>query len=69
MRLGLTYAKGNQVAAEGLISWKENGLVRESPFISFLLLDKEGLIIRERRYWFLDNWPESDRVKERLSLI
>jgi len=68
VRLALTYAKGNQVVAEGVISWTQEGDRRESPFISFLLLDKDGLIIRDRRYLSLDNWPGADDVIARLDL-
>ena len=68
MRLGLTYAKGNQVAAEGVVSWTENGVARETPFISFLLLDQDGLIIRDRRYITLANWPGADKMAARLGL-
>ena len=68
MRLGLTYAKGNQVAAEGVVSWTENGVARETPFISFLLLDQDGLIIRDRRYLTLSNWPGADKMAARLGL-
>jgi hypothetical protein len=66
MRPGLTYAKGNQVVVEGVVSWTQNGSQSESPFISFLLLDEDGLIIRERRYLSLDNWPGAGRMRERL---
>ena len=66
MRLGLTYAKGNQVAAEGVVAWSEGGVAKESPFISFLLLDEDGLVIRERRYLSLDNWPGAEKLKARL---
>lgn len=52
-----TYAKGNQVVAEGIMSWTENGIYKESPFISLLLFDKDGLIIRERSYFNLAHWP------------
>jgi len=68
MRLGLTYAKGNQVAAEGVVSWTENGVAGETPFMSFLLLDKDGLIIRDRRYITLANWPGADKMAARLGL-
>ena len=68
MRLGLTYAKGNQVAAEGVVSWTENGVARETPFISFLLLDQDGLIIRDRRYLTLSNCPGADKMAARLGL-
>jgi len=68
MRLALTYAKENQVAAEGVVSWTENGAARESPFISFLLLDGNGKVIRERRYITLGNWPGADKIVARLGL-
>ena len=68
IRLGMTFAKGNQVAAEGVVSWNKDGIATETPFISFLLLDKDGLIIRERRYPAMDNWPGADKVKARLGL-
>jgi hypothetical protein len=68
MRLALTYAKGNQVAVEGVVSWTENGIAKEAPFISFLLLDKDGLVIRDRRYLTLDNWPGADKMVARLGL-
>jgi hypothetical protein len=68
MRLALTYAKGNRVTAEGVLSWTDNGVARESPFISFLLLDKDGKVIRDRRYITLDNWPGADKVVARLGL-
>ena len=68
MRLGLTYAKGNQVAAEGIIFWTENGVIRESPFISFLVLDQDGIVIRERRYITLSNWPAAEKITARLGL-
>jgi len=68
MRLGMTYAKGNQVVAEGVVSWNRDGHDTESPFMSFLLLDEDGLIIRERRYLAMDNWPGADRMMERLGL-
>ena len=68
VRLGLTYAKGNQVVAEGIVCWSQNGSATETPFISFLLLDEDGLVIRERRYPTLDNWPGADRLAARLGL-
>ena len=68
MRLGMTYAKGNQVVAEGVISWNRDGRDTESPFMSFLLLDEDGLIIRERRYHGIDNYPGADEMIERLGL-
>jgi hypothetical protein len=68
MRLALTYAKGNQVAAEGVVSWTEDGVAKESPFICFLLLDEDGLVIRERRYLTMDNWPGAKQMMERLGL-
>ncbi len=68
MRLALTYAKGNQVVAEGIISWNEDGTDKEAPFISFLMLDRDGLVIRDRRYLTLDNWPGATNMKARLGL-
>jgi hypothetical protein len=68
MRLGMTYAKGNQVVAEGVISWNRDGSATETAFISFLVIDEDGLIIRERRYHGMDNWPGEDRVRARLGL-
>ena len=68
MRLALTYAKGNQVVAEGIVSWSEDGVPKETPFVSFLLLDKDGLIIRDRRYLTMSNWPGADKVAARLGL-
>jgi len=64
----MSYAKGNQVVVEGIISWTEKGEFRETPFISFLLLDQDGLIIRDRRHITLKNWPGADKLKERLGL-
>ena len=68
MELLMTYAKGNQVIAEGVLSWTEDGIQRDAPFISFLLSDKDGLIIRERRYHTLSNWPGAEEVARRLGL-
>jgi len=68
MRLALTYAKGNQVVAEGIVSWTEHSVAKESPFISFLLLDKDGLVIRDQRYLTMDNWPGAEKVIARLGL-
>jgi hypothetical protein len=68
MRLAMSYAKGNQVVVEGIISWTEKGVFRETPFISFLLFDKDGLIIRDRRYITLQNWPGAYKMKEQLEL-
>ncbi len=68
MRLAMIYAKGNQVVVEGIISWNVKGIFKETPFISFLLLDKDGLIIRDRRYITLQNWPGADKMKEQLGL-
>jgi len=56
-RLGMTYAKGNQVVAECVVSWTDDGVAKEVPFISFLLLDADGLVIRERRYFSAMKWP------------
>ncbi|TLN18286.1 hypothetical protein FDZ71_05835 [bacterium] len=68
MRIVMTYAKGNQVAAEGIVTWTTNGVARESPFISFLLLDAEGKVIRERRYITLGNWPGANTMAARLGI-
>lgn len=68
IRTGMTYAKGNQVAAECVVSWTEDGIDKESPFISFLLLDDDSLIIRERSYMTMVNWPGADRMIELLGL-
>lgn len=57
MRLVDAHAKGNQVIAEGIVSWTEDGVYKESPFLTFLLFDKDGLIIRDRRYINTDHWP------------
>lgn len=62
MRLGMTYAKGNQVVAEGVVSWNANGKSEAVPFISFFLLDQDGLIIRERRYLTLEYWPVASAI-------
>jgi len=66
--LGITYAKGNQVVVEGYVSWTDRGVLRESPFISFLVLDADGLVIRERRYLTRFNWPGVNGVMARLGL-
>ncbi|MEE8397617.1 MAG: hypothetical protein V3S89_01345 [Desulfobacterales bacterium] len=68
IRVGMTFAKGNQVVAEGVVLWNKDGVATETPFISFLVLDKDGLIIRERRYPAMDNWPGAERVMARLGL-
>jgi len=68
MHLAMSYAKGNQVVVEGIISWTEKGIFKESPFISFLLLDKDGLIIRDRRHSTLQNWPAAEKMKKQLGL-
>lgn len=57
MRLVDTHAKGNQVIAEGIVSWTEDGVYKENPFLTFLLFDKDGLVIRDRRYINTDHWP------------
>ncbi len=67
-RLGITYAKGNQVVAEGIVTWSQEGVPRESPFISFLLLDNNGKVIRERRHITMSNWPGADQVISHLGL-
>ena len=66
MRIGMTFVKGNQVVAEGIVSRTDDGIEKESPFISFLLLDEEGLIIRERSYFDAAHWPGGDRIVARL---
>lgn len=68
VRLGMTYAKGNQVVAEGVVAWEKDGVANESAFISFLLLDEDGLIIRERRYPTMDHLPGADKLAARLGL-
>jgi hypothetical protein len=67
-RLGMTYAKGNQVVAEGVVSWSRDGSATETPFITFLLLDEDGSIIRERRYHAMESWPGADGMMQRLGL-
>jgi hypothetical protein len=54
--------------AEGVVSWTEDGVAQEAPFMSFLLLDQDGLLIRDRRYLTMDNWPGATKVKARLGL-
>ena len=68
MRIAMSYAKGNQVVVEGIITWTEEGNYKESPFLSFLLLDTDGLIIRDRRHITLQNWPAADKIKLRLGI-
>lgn len=68
IRLGPTYAKGNQVVVEGVVCWNSDDIPIETPFISFLLLDKDGFIIRERRYPTIDNWPGADKLLAHLGL-
>lgn len=68
IRIGMTFAKGDQVAAECIASWNEDGVEKESPFISFLLVDEDGMIIRERSYMNMAHWPGADKVIERLGL-
>jgi len=62
LRTMLVYAKGNQVIAECVISWTDNGIYKETPFISFLILDGDGLIIRDRRYLVMTHWPGADQM-------
>jgi hypothetical protein len=50
------------------VSWTEDGVARESPFISFFVLDAEGKIIRDRRYITMANWPGADSMAARLGL-
>ena len=59
-----TYAKGNQVAVECIMSWTEGGEYFESPFFSILLLDAAGRIIRDRRYLTLNHWPFAQAFKD-----
>jgi hypothetical protein len=68
MRLVFTYARGNQVVVEGIISWSEEGAYQETPFISFLLFDKDGLIIRDRSYVNLEHFPGADEIVKILRL-
>ena len=68
MHLAMSYAKGNQVVVEAILSWTDQGTLRETPFISFLLLDKDGLIVRERRHITMQNWPAAKKIKERLGI-
>lgn len=68
MRIAMSYAKGNQVVVEAIISWTEKGVLKETPFLSFLLLDKNGLIIRDRRHIIMQNWPAAKNIKERLGI-
>ncbi len=49
-------------------TWNEDGIDRQAPFMSFLLLDEDGLIIRDRCYLTMDNWPAADKVMARLGL-
>jgi len=64
MRTVITYAKGNQVVAESIMSWTEGDIYKESPYISFLLFDKDGLIIRERSYINLAHWPGASELSK-----
>jgi hypothetical protein len=68
MRTVNTYAKGNQTVAECIMSWTENGVYKESPFISILLFDKDGLIIRERSYFNLAHWPGASEIAKIVGL-
>jgi len=68
IRAVLTYAKGNQVVAESIMSWTEGGIYKESPCLSFLLFDKDGLIIRERSYINLANWPGASELSKTVGL-
>jgi hypothetical protein len=65
----VTYAKGNQVIAECIMAWTERGIYKESPFISLLLFDKDGLVIRERRYINLAHWPGSIEITKITGLV
>jgi hypothetical protein len=64
IRVVFTYAKGNQVIAECIISWTEAGIYKETPLMAFLLFDREGLIIRDRRYITLDHLPGSEAFRQ-----
>lgn len=60
----MSYAKGNQVSIECLMSWTdEDGVYREIPYITWLLFDKDGKIIRERRYFDVEYWPSNEVFK------
>ena len=63
-----TYAYGNQVAAECIISWTEKGIYKETPFISFLLFDKDGLVIRDRSHITLDHFPGAVEIAGELDV-
>jgi hypothetical protein len=63
-----TYAYGNQVAAECIISWTDNGIYKETPIISFLLFDKDGLIVRERTHINLDHFPGAAEIERELAI-
>jgi hypothetical protein len=62
------YAYGNQVAAECVVSWTDKGVYKETPVISFLLFDKDGLIIRERTHINLDHFPGAAEIERELSI-
>jgi hypothetical protein len=68
LRTVFTYAKGNQVVAECIMSWTEDNVYKEAPFISFLLFDKEGYIIRDRSYITLEHWPGASSIAQKLRL-
>ena len=68
VRLGMTYAKGNQVVAEGVVAWTNDGVANEAAVVLFLLLDEDGLIIRGRIYPTMDNLPGGDKLAARLGL-
>lgn len=59
-----SYAKGNQVIAECVISWTDRDVHREVPFISFLMIDEDGLLIRDRRYLALAHWPGANQIPD-----
>jgi len=63
-----TYAYGNQVATECILSWTENGIYKETPFISFLLFDEDGLIIRDRSHITLDHFPGAVKIAKELNV-
>jgi hypothetical protein len=62
------YAYGNQVVAECIISWTEKGIYKETPFISFLLFDENGLIIRDRSHINLDHFPGAVKIVNELDI-
>jgi len=68
IRIIHAYAKGNQVIVECIISWTEADVYKETPFLSFLMLDSDGLIIRDRSYITLDHWPAAMQIAGKLDI-